>query len=335
MTRAAPKIYPLSAAVTVVDRLDAAILREMAREKVMWWGSLDPRVSTSRIAKGVGVDRGTVARHLAAWKREGFLLDYALIPNPQLFGAGVGGTTLRVEDSRRKAEIFKDLGLIEGAFMALDHFGPWVVFGVTNWSLPALSRLRQLLASLRGVDEVEECVPFPVPRPTVEPTPLDWRIIEVLRAAPMGSLAAAARKVGVNVRTLSRRYERLVRGKALWFTPVLDFSRYHRAVAPRVLVSAEGPARLPAIVRAVREGPGQLIWLETRVGIDGQESASLDAMVHCDALGVVEDVRQVLLATPGVRGVEVVLPTRLYLYPAWFDERVARARAGDLWRAAT
>lgn len=41
-------------------------------------------------------------------------------------------------------------------------------------------------------------------------TPLDWRLLQALRAAPDTTLEAAAKKVGVSVRTAKRRFDRMV-----------------------------------------------------------------------------------------------------------------------------
>ncbi|HLB69283.1 MAG TPA: AsnC family transcriptional regulator [Thermoplasmata archaeon] len=53
-----------------MDELDLAILREVSRHRVLWWGSLDPRLSAGDIADRLGLDRTTVWSRLRSWERQ-------------------------------------------------------------------------------------------------------------------------------------------------------------------------------------------------------------------------------------------------------------------------
>jgi DNA-binding Lrp family transcriptional regulator len=69
-----------------VDPLDLNILRETSRGRVMWWGSLDPRLSIREVGHRLRVDPTTIWNRLRAWQRTGFLLGYSVVPNPSLLG---------------------------------------------------------------------------------------------------------------------------------------------------------------------------------------------------------------------------------------------------------
>lgn len=75
----------------------------------MWWGSLDPRISTREVARRLRLDPTTVWSRLRSWQRNGFLLGYSVVPNPTLFGAGLAGGSVRIADSRAKERFFRDL----------------------------------------------------------------------------------------------------------------------------------------------------------------------------------------------------------------------------------
>lgn len=315
-----------------VDKLDLAILREMSRNRVLWWGSLDPRLSAGDIADRVGVDRTTVWARLRSWERQGFLLGYEVIPNPGIFGAGLAGGDIRVDDPRAKPQVLRDLSLIEGALGAFDHVGPWVAVMYVHESRAALDRCLRLVARLPGVDEVAPCIPFRPPPCSVVPTARDWLILKVLRAAPKERLGAAAHKIGVHPRTFSRRYASLIQGKAIWSVPLLDFTQYTGAVAARLLVTLSPKAKSRLVAQKLREAYPELMLLENPEEVDFDRSAApqgegtfLSLLLHQESAGAIEDARKKALDLPEVLGVEMLFPRRLYIYRHWFDEHIEKA----------
>lgn len=216
-----------------MDALDLGILRELARDQIVWFGRLDPRLSAAEIARRLHVDRATVSARLHAWERSGFLTGHAIVSSPLLFGARIAGGSLRVDDPVRKPPLLDDLGLVPGVLSAVDHVGPWTALLYAFETREGLERSRRLLARLPGVDEATPCVPFRAPEPEVEPTRLDWRIVRELSTAPRAPMGDVARKVGVSRKTFVRRLERLVEGRALWYLPLLDFTRYGKATIAR------------------------------------------------------------------------------------------------------
>ena len=61
---------------------------------------------------------------------------------------------------------------------------------------------------------------------------IEVRIVQCLRSNPTATLAETSRRVGISVRTLTRKYSFLIEQSIVWFEPLFDF----RAVANSVVV---------------------------------------------------------------------------------------------------
>ncbi len=309
-----------------MDALDLGILRELTRDQVLWFGNLDPRLSAAEIARRLHVDRGTVGARLHAWERSGFLQGHEVIPSPALFGAGFAGGSLRVEDLAAKPRLLEDLGLVAGVVSSVDHVGPWISLLYVFETEDGLDRARRLLLRLPGVGEATPCVPFRAPRPTVTPTPLDWRILRAFRKGTRRPVADIAKDAGVSGRTLARRGEALVLGRAVWYLPLLDFGRYTKGMFVRFLValrSADPGHRLAGGISALL--PGLIRVADASAAADAKEPGPplLDALACVASVGQSEDFQTALAALPGVAEVEVLFPRQFRLYPSWFDERIS------------
>jgi DNA-binding Lrp family transcriptional regulator len=307
-----------------VDRFDMVLLREVSRERIMWWGSADPRLSLREIARRLGVHVGAVSAHLRAWQRCGFLRGYAAVPNPSLLGAHLAGGALRVDEARSKPQVLSDLALVEGAAFAVDQVGPWIVVMFVHRSRQALDRCTRLVRRLAGVEEMEPCLPFRSPVATLSPSPLDWRILGAVNASPKGSIEKLARAVGVSSKTLARRYDRLIRADAVWSIPLLDFSKYSGATLARFIVRTDDSLEPARFLRSIEDRFPSHILLEDHSGLpvlDPPLTGGLFMLLI--QLGSVADAEEAEVAIrdlPGVDGVEVFFPKRLYVFDHWFPE---------------
>jgi DNA-binding Lrp family transcriptional regulator len=308
-----------------MDLLDLKILREMSRGRVMWWGSLDPRVSIREVGRRLRINPTTIWNRLHSWQREGFLLGYSVVPNPTLFGAGLAGGSVRISDSRAKARFFRDFGLVEGAAFAVDQVGPWVVVMFALESERSLQRSAGLTRRLYGVAEMEPCIPFHCPKTTVTPSRLDWRILETLAANPTQDIAHCARILGITSKTFTRRYNVLIRDFAVWSVPQLDFSRYRGATVARFLVWLSPRTVSQRVLDRLEERFPSYILLEDQTGLPDVGSKSvrlLSLFLQLSSAGEVEDADRAIREVDGVVEVETYFPRRVYVYDDWFGERL-------------
>jgi DNA-binding Lrp family transcriptional regulator len=308
-----------------MDPLDVGILRELSRDQVVWFGRLDPRLSAAEIARRLRVDRATVGSRLRAWERQGFLRGHEVVPSPLVFDAGIAGGNLRVEQLSRKPRILEDLSLIPGLISAVDHNGDWVALLYAFSRTEELHRSRRLIERLSGVGEVTPCVPFVAPVPTMVPTRLDFRILDDLKSGPRRTFAEIARSVHVSPKSLVRRMEQMARGRAVWYLPILDFTRYSKAVVARYVVLLKpGGNPTPIADRVARQLPGVTYLFDSSLltSAEAPLPPMLDIGVHLDSIGQAEDVQREIGSLDGVEEVELLFPRRFYLYRTWFDDHI-------------
>lgn len=310
-----------------MDELDAAILREIFRDRVLLWGGHDARLGTRDVADRLGVDRTTIWSRMRDWKEDGFLVRQEVLPNPSLFGAGIAAGEVRVDDPRRKAQAVEDLQLVDGVLSGLDLVGPYILVVYALESERALDRCTRLVGKLPTVDEVETCVPFEPPRSKIQPTARDWRILQALRRSPEHPLTQIADEVRISRRTLTRRYGELLDANALWSFPLFDFSRYGRAVMARFTVLLTAPEAMPAFLNACREGLPQMVWRMTSQDLAPTargDHAWADVFCHLHSAAEVESVQKWLLDLPSVQAAEAFFPKKWFTVSAWFNERIAK-----------
>jgi DNA-binding Lrp family transcriptional regulator len=311
-----------------MDRLDLGILRELSRDQVVWFGRLDPRLSAAAVARQLRVHRATVSSRLRRWEQQGFLLGHEVVPSPLVFGAGIAGGNLRAENVGSKRRLLEDLALVPGLISAVDHVGPWIALLYAYETTDGLDRSRRLVSRLEGSGEVSPCVPFRAAEPTVALSALDWRILRELRREPRRTLTEVAHAVAVSSKTLVRRMERLVGGRAVWYLPLLDFSRYTHATMVRFIVTLRANADVNAASEAVTHAvPGLTFLVDTAhlVASSAAMPSILDVGACVPSVGHAEDVQTELGSLDSVQEVEVLFPRRFYLYPGWFDDRIALA----------
>lgn len=312
-----------------VDETDLAILRELTRDRVFFWASLDPRVCAERVARRLRKSPTTIRKRIAAWAERGFLVRTEVIPHPALLGWRLGAGSIRVDDPRAKAAVIEQVGLVPGALAVLDHVGPWLALNLVGEGEAGFERVRRLIGKFPGVAEVTPCHALAPPAPPRPATPLEWRVLRALRAAPDRSLhAAAAAAVGVTPKTFSRKYRGLLESSAVLFVPVLDFSRCGGGTVVRLIVTPHAGADRASLLAALRRLP-RLMDVFDGQALLGRPDARVDLWMHLPSLAEVEAVAASVLAHPGVEEVEHAIPVRQSFSTAWLDEAIeARAAPG-------
>jgi DNA-binding Lrp family transcriptional regulator len=301
---------------------DIEILREMYPSRGVVISGIDPRLNASRIARRLKISRARVAARLRAWTEFGFLPRYDVWPNPALFGRTGVTFDVRVADRLGKPPLLDRIGLVHGAAGGFELLGDWV--GVT-FVLPVAEdpgRTAGLLRALAGVAEVTEAVPWASPESGRTLSPLELRIVRVLRQYPSDSLASIARHVGVSTRTIAKRYGELLDDHAVWFVPVFDF----RALAePVVSVSVQfrTPEDRAAFARSLRRVyPQSIEFLRAPFGPVLPDMLGSYFVLGRSAARL-EDLEAWVRGSPGVISHEALTMVRVLSYPETFDRLLA------------
>ncbi len=312
--------------------LDLAILRVMYPSGHIEPAGIDPRLNATRIARELRVGRGVIAQRLRAWSKFGFLAQYDVWPNPALFGQAPVWLDVRVADRLQKESVLERIGLVPGAVMALDVAGEWIAATFVRPVDEDRRRLADLVQNLSGVREVGPPSGGPVEAPDRLPTPLDFRIIRVLRRHPRESLANIARLARVSTRTITTRYHRLIENRAVWFVPIYDFRALAEPVLSVNVRCASGPDRERFAHSLHRAFPRILEFLRSPVSPMLTEDR-LGCVLIARSAARVEGIERWIRAQPGVVDCELAVMVRQVVYPETFDRLIASMPAGSPTRS--
>lgn len=291
----------------------------------MWWGSTDPRLSLGAVAKKLEIPASTVRDRLRGWQASGFLPGTEVLPSPGLFGVGLAGTGVRVDDPSAKPQVLHDLSLVDGVLTTIDHVGPWIALSLANEGPRELERRRQLVERLRGVDAVVPCVPLGAPPCSADPTPLDWRILAAMRRTRNGSISEGAKLAGVSAKTFAKRYENLIAARAVWVLPLFDFTKWSGGAIVRFIVDLEARADNRQVSEEVRDRVVDVIqvFLPSSAVAPGMPEDYLEVWVHLASAALADEVDRAIRAAAGVTSTAMFFPRSFGAYANWFDARVA------------
>ncbi len=302
--------------------LDVDMLRVMYAARGVSISGIDPRLNASRVAHELGVSRARVAARLRAWAEHGFLDRYDVWPNPHLFGC-IGATfDVRVTDRFAKDEVLGRIGLVPGAIGGIDFLGEWctVTFVLPRDADP--SRTGALLRGLAGVAEVGAGVPWAPPASERTLSPLERRIVRVLRRYPTDALASIARHVGVSTRTITNRYGRLLDEHAVWFVPAFDFRALTEPVVNLNLGFRSGVDRAAFAHALLRTHPRSLEFRQATFGPAPPETAGAFFVVVRSAARI-EELEAWVREQPGLAAEEALVLKRTVSFPETFDHLLA------------
>jgi DNA-binding Lrp family transcriptional regulator len=310
--------------------LDIDMLRVMYTSRGVSISGIDPRLNANRIARELGVSRARVAGRLRAWAEHGFLDRYDVWPNPYLFGLTGATFDVRVTDRFTKDDVLARIGLVPGAVGGLDFLGDWLaVTFVLRRDLES-GRTAALLRGLSGVAEVGEAVPWAPPASDRTLSPLELRIVRVLRKFPTDSLASIAGRVGVSTRTITNRYGRLIDERAVWFVPAFDFRALAEPVVNLNLQFRSGADRDAFARELLRTYPRSLEFRRTTFGPALPETVGGFFVVE-RSVARTEELEAWVRAQPGLVAEEALIMKRIVSFPETFDRLIAeepRAAAG-------
>ncbi len=222
-----------------MDWLDIRLLRALSKEGSFSLQGIDPRRSILSLARRSETSRVTVRKRLAQWRTDGFWKGILTFPNPDLLGT-------RFEMQAFLLEAGPNRSHLEAALR--ETLQPLIVFQVESFYTPLLlsngtaeSARRQHDFAKSGACRVLSA-PWSVEFPASEIPlgPRDWQILRALGRRPDPDWALTAIEVGMTVRGLERRVDRLMRSNALFFHPLLDFRRLRTTIAWVGLIYRKG-----------------------------------------------------------------------------------------------
>jgi DNA-binding Lrp family transcriptional regulator len=320
----APDVYtrppPAGGRKEALGSLDFAIFRVWSGEGSAIVG-YDPRRSPEVIAKRLGVSPATVRRRLTAWRAQGFLLGFDVLPHPGLLGGRLASRILDFPSSIAQERAIDSLRLMDGMIQIVPARAMLCAVYFVDSESQAERRLRQLQV-IAGTKEIGPELTFEYPPCYRRMSRADWRLVLALRRNPEAGMADLAEEVGQSTRTTSRRLDSLLDEGALIFDPIIEYSRFYQTLAVLVL-TVKPPEMREEIEREIRALCPQSIPTWGPAPPDPKrETATVHVWVTAPTTAELDHLTARVAHIPGVS--EVVLWYGRSTLPirSWLNERI-------------
>lgn len=192
-----------------MDEIDLQLMRRIGLAPFLVWPHPPADLRPAALGRALKVSTDTVKRRLAALRKAGVYHGTMVFPNPALLGLRMASFHFRLGEAERRRVSPEAVAAVPGVLGVFDMVGGDRCIDVAFADRPARDRLLGELGDLLGARS-SHFVDYAAPVPQGRMMPLDWRLLQALRVAPETTLEAAAKAVGVSVRTAKRRFDRMV-----------------------------------------------------------------------------------------------------------------------------
>jgi DNA-binding Lrp family transcriptional regulator len=308
----------------VVDALDVGIIRAMGIRPYERGPKPLDVLQPARIARVTGASVNTVKDRIARMTQSGVIAGYDAVPNLDHLGLRGEAYHFRFASDQAKDAALPRLLELEGLLEFHDFLGRGAcadfAFGDDAEMQGKLDALRQ------GSGDAQPRHFYSREMPRVERalTPLDWRILQALRADPRALPAALAAKVGVSARTVKRHLEQMAAEGSVFLVPILDPSKADGLFLFELLVylrEGSGPRPMAALRSAFHD---EHVYAYVPASA---ELGHFDLLLFARTTADVEALRRRAEQVDGVLRAEAWLFRAFMGFPKWIDAAIARAAA--------
>ena len=302
-----------------MDSLDLKIVREMGFRP---YGSRpqDPEAfKLSYLAKRTGVEPETVKARLARMESSGFIRFYQTYPNFRHLGLQGSAYLFRVPDDDRKAEAIQKVEPIDGLVEIHNFLGPEMCVDLSYHSPHDLSRKLRLLSDFTGDAAPDRFYDRRMPEVTRTLTPLDWRILKSLRYRARRPLAEVADEVGVSLKTVRRRHDRMADEGSFFVVPAIDPGKAAGILLYELLFYTAPDADESTVRRILQALEERYIYHYVPAS---RALGNFDVLLYAESTGEIEDMRQRGRGIPGVAKVVPLVFRGWTEYTDWIDAAI-------------
>ena len=206
-----------------MDTLDIKILRGLLGSEPYGHCLINPRIPLSHVARRLGVDKDTVSNRLKKLRETGFIRGWVAFANPSLFGVKETRLRFDVPAHTPKDDLVRKLRLIPGVGVIANLYGDSMQVGVLYETEESLRKSTELISR---ISSAEDMIRFDnvFPECTIKLSETDRDIIRCIRKNPRKSYKLVSKELGLSSRTVKRRLERLIDGKAISAVMAVDLN---------------------------------------------------------------------------------------------------------------
>ena len=278
-------------------------------------GTLRP----SFLAKRLGVEPETVKAHLARLEAAGFVRFYQVYPNFGHLGLRSSAYLFLVPDDDRKAQAIERAKHIDGLVEVHNFLGAEMCVEVTYRAEHDLSKKLHLLEDFTGDGNPLRFYDRDMPTVRRSLGPLDWRILKALRYRARRLLAEVADEVDASVRTIRRRFDRMLKEGSMFIVPAVDPSKAPGTVLFELLFYTTPDADASTLQRVLRTYEDRYLYHHTPASA---ALGNFDVLLAAGTTGEIEELRQRGRLIPGIAKVVALVFRGWSEYTDWIDASI-------------
>lgn len=233
-----------------MDRIDVGILRWYLQGHLTAPFRAEVRPNVRLLSERMGVTGETVRNRMRRMFASGVLTGVVAQPNPGVLGMKAGALGLYLQHGAARAKVARSLALVEGMQVVATHIDGMVGVVFLHEGGTSLERKVNLMKEIAGATE-SEFTDVPFPQCDVVLGKPDWGILAALRPDASQSYGVLGKKTGLSPRTVKRRLDRLVAGRAVFTLALHNVRAVHGSLEANVVVRYEAGATRPAVDEAI------------------------------------------------------------------------------------
>ncbi len=308
----------------MMDSLDIGIIRAMGVRPYERVPKPLDALQPARIARLTGASVNTVKDRIARMTERGIIAGYHAVPNLQHLGLRGEAYHIRFPSDAAKDAAMPRILALEGLLEFHDFLGRGACADFALQDDAQTQATLALLGQSSGDHQPRRFYYREMPPVARALTPLDWRILQALRADPRALPAALAPAVGVSARTVKRHLAQMASEGSVFLVPIVDPSKADGLFIFELLVylrDGSGPRPMAALRAAFHD---EHVYAYVPASV---ELGQFDMLLFARTSAEVEVLRRRAEAVEGVLRAEAWLFRAFLGFPKWLDGAIARAAA--------
>lgn len=307
-----------------MDALDIRILRVMGVRPYDRKPKDPELLRPARIARELDVTVNTVKDRVVRMEAEGVIAGYQVVPNFRHLGLSAQAHKFELPDPSRKDAAVRVASSLEGILEVHDFIGPslcvdFAFHGETD-RCGKIETLAAATGDPEGVRYYERDMPL-VEHPL---SVLDWRILQALRWRANRPLAEVADELGVALRTVRRRVDRMSADGSFFAIPLVDPGKASGLFMFDLVCDLAPLGKREAIRTLIRRFSDRHVYAFEPAP---ESTAGFDMLLFAKTSSDVEAVRREAAEVPGVVRAHAHLFRAFLDESRWLDAAIA-ARTG-------
>ena len=295
------------------DYLDIRIFSELGNPNTLHGGV---RETYSDIAVRLGVDEETVRRRLKRAERLGSLSKWKIMVNPCVIGFKAVNILLRVRDEARKTDAIAELSKIDGIVKILNFRGRKILLSLYYQDTSSLTEKMEVISSICNCQKpiVWELV---FPEPQIRMMRIDWKIIGFMLEDARKSIKSVSESIGVSVRTVERRLNKINEGNALYLQGTPNLRQFAGISCVFIVFCADEKEK--------RVVDHTILSKAKRIEVVNTSSRQYSTFAaRFDNLAEADDLTDWIGGLNGVQSVSMNIMKELVVVREWLQNEVAR-----------